>query len=270
MDILLLIAEILGKVILVLIFLFVIGFAVIRPVAESHPPKRKVDDELYELKSKYKELEWEYEREIKKLERQMLELTAEKQSLELRLKHLQKEVTEYEIKEKKYFNNYEVIEQNQYIREVYRERYEEEQRLIEFERKNVISFGREFAAAAKNSEVFKYDYFRKGLEVGSFLRAYSLDKPTLSLKSISKFDVQVKIATTSGQGEYTTSLTECTCNDFKFNRKRQTPCKHMMYLAFSLGVLQQKTLDERVFEKQIGMLKKEADQKKQRATDTKK
>lgn len=41
---------------------------------------------------------------------------------------------------------------------------------------------------------------------------------------------------------YTTTLTSCTCPDYKgvppYTKKNTLPCKHMLYLAYTLGVLQ--------------------------------
>lgn len=37
--------------------------------------------------------------------------------------------------------------------------------------------------------------------------------------------------------KYITSLTGCTCKDFKFSKEKR-PCKHMLYLAYSIGALQ--------------------------------
>ena len=36
---------------------------------------------------------------------------------------------------------------------------------------------------------------------------------------------------------YETSLTKCTCDDFKYNTKRKSACKHMFALALHLGLI---------------------------------
>ena len=39
------------------------------------------------------------------------------------------------------------------------------------------------------------------------------------------------------KGSYTTSLTTCNCNDFRYTLKRQSACKHMFALALHLGLI---------------------------------
>ena len=51
--------------------------------------------------------------------------------------------------------------------------------------------------------------------------------------SIRKIDVIAEIKST--ENIYTVTLCSCTCPDFE---KRGKPCKHMLFLAYSLGVLQ--------------------------------
>ena len=50
---------------------------------------------------------------------------------------------------------------------------------------------------------------------------------------ISKLSLSVKM--TSNSSVYDVSLTECSCKDFA---TRKSPCKHMLYLAYLLGILQ--------------------------------
>lgn len=51
---------------------------------------------------------------------------------------------------------------------------------------------------------------------------------------------------------YQTTLNGCTCKDYKFSKKKN-PCKHMLYLAYSIGALQ---LNADKFEKTKGRLVK--------------
>ncbi len=60
---------------------------------------------------------------------------------------------------------------------------------------------------------------------------HSFDKPPI----VEKIDIYAKIHSTSSKEIYRTTLTECSCSDHRF---RDRPCKHMLYLAFILGLLQ--------------------------------
>ncbi len=50
-----------------------------------------------------------------------------------------------------------------------------------------------------------------------------------------KFEAQIK--SSNGEEIYYTTLGSCTCKDFKYNRKGK-PCKHILYLAYVIGLLQ--------------------------------
>lgn len=72
-----------------------------------------------------------------------------------------------------------------------------------------------------------------------------------------KFEAQIKSSTS--EEIYYTTLGSCTCKDFKFNRKGK-PCKHILYLAYIIGLLQvNQKLEEPSIQKIASNIKKAQD-----------
>lgn len=55
--------------------------------------------------------------------------------------------------------------------------------------------------------------------------------------AIQDLNFEAKIKSSSTEEIYHTTLDHCTCKDFQFNRKGE-PCKHILYLAYIIGLLQ--------------------------------
>ena len=83
---------------------------------------------------------------------------------------------------------------------------------------------------ARTFETIEKEYNLEGLyssvEAGRWANAYESE---LSFK-----DLSVSSIVQSGENQYKTTLKSCNCDDFQ---RRHIPCKHMLHLACSLGVL---------------------------------
>ena len=79
----------------------------------------------------------------------------------------------------------------------------------------------------------KYDLskFFKSVSTGRLDNAFISD---IRINSIDALNIKAKIK--SNGNEYTTTLTSCTCPDYKFNGV--SVCKHMLFLMYSMGFLQ--------------------------------
>ena len=56
--------------------------------------------------------------------------------------------------------------------------------------------------------------------------------------------------------KYATSLTECSCPDFQITSKKSSPCKHMIFLAYTLGnMFYYKEKAEKYFKENISFMK---------------
>lgn len=72
-----------------------------------------------------------------------------------------------------------------------------------------------------------------------------------------KFEARIK--SSANEEIYYTTLDSCTCKDFKFNRKGK-PCKHILYLAYIIGLLQvNQKLEEPSIQKIASNIKKAQD-----------
>ena len=85
----------------------------------------------------------------------------------------------------------------------------------------------------------KYYYLLDGIKAGRLHNSYEVNKD-FTLSNLN-FSLSAKITTKTVKGKeqkrtYDTTLTSCTCDDFL---KNHIPaCKHMLYLARTIGVLQ--------------------------------
>lgn len=75
--------------------------------------------------------------------------------------------------------------------------------------------------------IYDFDGFYLAAENGKINKAFESD--------LSIWDFQVSAQIKSGDNVYNVSLTHCECKDFEIHRK---PCKHILFLAYTLGVLQ--------------------------------
>lgn len=132
---------------------------------------------------------------------------------------LKKKQEQYENNEKKYQN----------LSEFY-EAFDQEK--LDFY-KAMGMFDRERSLALKHlksniTEQYNIDAFFESIIRG---RLYNADRTDLE---ITKLDIQSTVR--SGNHSFEVSLTNCGCSDFQ--RHPGKPCKHMLYLAYSLGIMQ--------------------------------
>ena len=104
--------------------------------------------------------------------------------------------------------------------------YEEKKNKHEEEAWECISHNIEYAFR-------KYDLskFFKSVSTGRLDNAFISN---IQISSVDSLNIKAKIK--SNGNEYTTTLTSCTCPDYKFNGVHV--CKHMLFLMYSMGFLQ--------------------------------
>ena len=95
---------------------------------------------------------------------------------------------------------------------------------------------------------YDFDMFFESAESG---RLDSALADTIQMKSID-FYAEFEPHSDPTADIYQTNLNGCTCKDYKFSKEKR-PCKHMLYLAYSVGALQ---LNAEKFEKTKGRLVK--------------
>lgn len=130
---------------------------------------------------------------------------------------------------------------------------------LKTEHNNLLQKYSEIQQAYKNNfRLFYIDskssgYIFSKLEAKKLARSFD---PTLIIHS-----AEYKIShLNSNEEPYTTSLFSCQCPDFNRNSKQHTPCKHMIFLAYTLGnMFYYKDKAEKYFKENISfMQEKEA------------
>ncbi len=106
------------------------------------------------------------------------------------------------------------------------------------------AFFRKTEKVLKNK--YDFDRFFESAESG---RLDSALADTVHMNSI-EFYAEFEPHSDKTADKYETSLNGCTCKDYKFSKDKK-PCKHMLYLAYSIGALQ---LNAEKFEKTKGRL----------------
>lgn len=106
------------------------------------------------------------------------------------------------------------------------------------------TFFRKTEKVLKNK--YDFDRFFESAESGRFDSALA---DTIQMKSI-EFYAEFEPHSDPTADIYETTLNGCTCKDYKFGKEKR-PCKHMLYLAYSVGALQ---LNTEKFEKTKGRL----------------
>lgn len=155
----------------------------------------------------------EFRRQISNHKRTLIEAKNENDVLKFELEELNSTIKEYELLKIKY----------QELEEEKNDSWD-----IFDKHKQILS------ALKKNASLF-YDKSNKikqlyaKMDVGRLCRAFD---PTLCF-----IEAEYKIAHEgdSYSEAYTTTLTSCSCDDFKKNTKGNKPCKHMIFLAYNLG-----------------------------------
>lgn len=126
---------------------------------------------------------------------------------------------EYETKLSENLKSLQTAEQNKNAKSEYAELCEKEIKAIE----SVQNIYAKYLTESTKS-------YLQGIVKGRLLNAFKKDFTFY----LTKFELEAKII--SENKTYTTTLSTCTCDDFRF---RGVPaCKHMLFLAYSLGVLQ--------------------------------
>ena len=95
------------------------------------------------------------------------------------------------------------------------------------------------ALIAPVSNLCDIESYQSSIMQGILQHAFDAPPDILSLK------IEAEIHSVTTNEKYTTSLSSCTCNDRKF---RDRPCKHMLYLAYLLGLLQ---IDQKAHKKAV-------------------
>jgi len=108
------------------------------------------------------------------------------------------------------------------------------------------TFFRKAEKVLKNK--YDFDRFFESAESG---RLDSALAETVHMNSI-EFYAEFEPHSDKTTDKYETSLNGCTCKDYKSSRDKK-PCKHMLYLAYSIGALQ---LNADKFERSKGRLVK--------------
>lgn len=137
-----------------------------------------------------------------------------------------------------------------------------------------VGFTNEFKKAIDGNVDFAY--LEKGMNSGAFERVFKENNSILSLKELhiqaiidSEHTKEESQSTLEDKSQnkflppYTVTLKSCTCRDFA-KRNKPGPCKHIIYLAYSLGLLQadvgcqQKVLEQyNVIRKKLNKYKQE-------------
>ena len=105
--------------------------------------------------------------------------------------------------------------------------------------KNYEKLQREYAAFQNNVNILRSEYIN---QYKSFVEWKNTENPSRLAHSFSdkikvkNLYVEADVTSESTTEEYKTSLTSCTCPDFRFNTKREA-CKHMYALATRIGAL---------------------------------
>lgn len=97
----------------------------------------------------------------------------------------------------------------------------------------------EYSEIRNNFDILKERFIN---HYKSFVTWKNIDNPARLTHSFSDkitvkhLSVQANVTSENSNNEYTTTLTSCTCPDFKFNTNGD-PCKHMYALAMRIGIL---------------------------------
>ncbi len=181
---------------------------------------------ICEIKKEYEEKIAFYEAKAKeteqKLNEKIEELTTEIKVLELAEQNRQITLNEAHQKE-----NQNIIDP----KPIDTDMYEQYKTLCDNEKLAIIAFANEIESCLKE----KSENLTKGIKIGRLHNFFYQDKDYYikDLKITATID---KIHPQEDDKAYTTTLSTCDCDDVK---KNHVPaCKHMLFLAYSLGVLQ--------------------------------
>lgn len=185
-----------------------------KTIKEQKKDIDKLKNENKKLEYEKKDLTEKYEKEIKKLNDDLSE--ADELNIELRNQ-----------------NPEEVTNQLKIQHELWKEQ-------AAFEQEMSVNFLKEFKNAIADD--ISLSRLVKSVENGALSRAFAVDNSSIRIRKLKSFNVSAEVISKridgSDGGPYEVTLKSCQCDNF-VKRHGKLPCKHMVYLAYALGILQQ-------------------------------
>lgn len=245
---------------LIIVFALVIIAFIIYFIFDRYPSKNELEKENIRLKHEAKQrddkilalslenLEWIRKKTPRSAEPANEELVRRNDTQAEQLRELRSQIAEYRqtIHERdkeiarlnKRIGELENTDAKEFTRraEIELEKRKEELKAREEAR---IQFSREFRKSLKGK--IDFEYLRRGMANDAFSRVLEPDNSILSLVSLDTFNVSATINSKKSENDvtkYKVNLKECSCKDFEFHGTWR-PCKHVVYLAYALGLLQQ-------------------------------